>query len=435
MTTTKTLCVSAMILGLLASLCGDLFAAEPTREIIDKTNWQKVEGLLPDCVLNWVKKGDFVLNIEKLNYDPVKMFPDFQMKAFKTNLGKYALDAENGIIDVKTGKLPEHVIGLPFPKIDPDDPKLCPKVMYNNHYMQYQPDNLKFPYEGINVGRKSGFERESESLWSQMAMDGNPWAAKRPNSKGFEKFAIALVLKPYDVAGTAVMLWRYMSPKQEDSSFGYIPAIRRVRRMSPANRSDAFMGGDLAMDDANGYDGKVTAFNWKLLRKQEGIIPVLTPDTVLIVKNEEGEWQTTEGIKGVIYGYQVKEGWQGAPWAPTNLVWVKRPMYVIEMTPRDPYYNYGPQELWVDAEKYGAMYKVINDKAGDYWKTMFISSMTCESADKKVRFASLAGQQMVDGRTDHSTIIEDASPRNIWTYRAKMNPYDYTLGGFQKFCK
>jgi hypothetical protein len=237
------------------------------------------------------------------------------------------------------------------------------------------------------------------------------------------------------VAGTAVMLWRYISPKQEDNSFGFIPAIRRVRRMSPANRSDAFMGSDFAVDDANGYDGKITAFSWKLLGKQEGIVAHLSSDPVRIVQNETGEWQTTEGIKGATFGYQEKEGWQGAPWAPTNLVWVKRPVYVIEMRPKDPYYNYGPQHLWVDAQKFGAMYKVIYDKAGDYWKTFFISSMSCESADKKMRFVSLAGQHVVDDRTDHGTIIEDASPRNIWTYHAEMDPYDFTLGGFQKFCK
>lgn len=404
-------------------------------DVIDRTNWQKIEGLVPESVLNWVKKGDFVLEIGKLNYDPDEYFPDFQMKAFKTNLGKYDLDAENGLIDVATGKLPEHVIGLPFPKIDPKDPKLPEKAMYNNHYMQYQPDNLRFPFQGLSVSRRTGLERESESVWYQIAMDGNPEAVKRPNPDGIEKYAIILTFKPYDVAGTAVMLWRYMSPKKEDASFGFVPAIRRVRRMSPANRSDAYMGTDLAMDDANGYDGKITAFNWKLLRKQEALIPFLSPDPVLIVQNEKGEWQTTEKIKGVIYGYQVKEGWQGAPWAPTNLIWVKRPVYVIEMTPKDPYYNYGPQDLWVDATKFGCKYKMIRDRAGDYWKTFVIPDFCCSSADKKTRFSSLAGQYMIDDRADHATLVEDASPRNIWTYHAILDPYDFTLGGFQKFCK
>ncbi len=35
--------------------------------------------------------------------------------------------------------------------------------------------------------------------------------------------------------------------------------------MSAANRSDAFIGSD-ECDDVNGYDGKVPAFDWKLIR-------------------------------------------------------------------------------------------------------------------------------------------------------------------------
>jgi hypothetical protein len=105
------------------------------------------------------------------------------------------------------------------------------------------------------------------------------------------------------------------------------------------------------------------------------------------------------------------------------------------MTPKDPYYNYGPQQLWVDAELYGTAYKVIFDKSGAYWKTMFISSMGCQSDDKKMMFTSLATQQMVDDRTDHSSVIEDASPRNIWAFFAKMDANDFSLSGFQKFCK
>ncbi len=402
-------------------------------EVIDKTNWQKLEGLVPESVLGWVKKGDFILQIEKLNFDSLAYFPAFQMKAFKENLGKYELDEESGIIDVKTGKLPKAIVGLPFPEIAPEDPKVCEKAIYNNHYMQYQPDNLRFPYEGINIGR-GGFERESESVWYQMAMDGNPWAAKRSNPHGIEKYAITVVKKPYDVAGTAIMLWRYRAPDKEDTTFGYIPAIRRVRRMSAANRSDAFMGSDLAMDDANGYDGKVTAFTWKLLRKQVAIVAYLSADPVRVVQNDMEEWETTPGIRAILFGYQKKD-WQGAPWAPTNLVWVKRPILVMEMTPKDSYYNYGVDELWVDAEKYGVMYKVINDKAGDYWKTFYTSSMVCASSDDKVRFNSLGGQYSLDDRRQHSTIIEDASPRNIWTFYAVMDAHDFTLGGFQKFCK
>ena len=429
----KVLCSVLMVLVFTLSMVHAASADVSPGDVIDKTNWDKAKGLLPEPVLNWVKKGDFTLQIDTLNYNPTDFFPAFAKKAFETNAGKYELDKDDGIIEVKTGKLPKNIIGIPFPKVSPDDPKAGQKLLYNNHYMQYLPGNLRFPFQGLLIAR-SGFDRETEAILQQMAMDGYPGSMEVPNPDGVEKSQIILIKTPYDVAGTAVMTWRYVNGAQQDSSFGYVPAIRRVRRMSPANRSDPFLGGDLAIDDANGYDGKITAFNWKVLRKEEAIIPALSKDPVLIVQNEKGEWLTTKDIKGVVYGYQ-KQGSTGASWAPTNLVWVKRPCYVIEMIAKDPYYNYGPSYMWVDAEIYGVSYKVINDKSGKYWKTFFTSGMVCQSADKTMQFISLAGQQVVDDRVDHSTIVEDASPRNIWAFYAVMDPNDFSLAGFQKFCK
>jgi Protein of unknown function (DUF1329) len=400
---------------------------------IDRTNWEKLEGLVPDPVLDWVKNGDFTLDIDELQYTPRDYFPQFAREAFEANAGKYDLNEDEGIVDVSTGKMPEQVVGLPFPDVELDDPRLPQKVMYNALYMQYILENLRFPFQSIYMGR-SGFEREIGCIWQQAAMDGYPGAQEKKNPDRVEKYSILLVKRPFDLAGTAIMLWRYLDPRMQDSSFGYIPAIRRVRRMSPANRSDALLGSDFSVDDANGYDGKITAFAWKFLGKQEMIAPALSTEAVRVVKNEDGEWETTKTIPAVLYGYQ-KQGWQGASWAPTNLAWVKRPAYLLEMRPKDPYYNYGPQYLWVEAEIFGCAYKVIHDKSGAYWKTFFSSAVACASADGKMRFISLASQQAVDDRSDHSSVIEDASPRNEWHFYADVDLNDFSLAGFQKFCK
>ena len=38
-------------------------------DVIDESNWEKVKGLLPEPVLNWVKQGDFILNIDEPNFE------------------------------------------------------------------------------------------------------------------------------------------------------------------------------------------------------------------------------------------------------------------------------------------------------------------------------------------------------------------------------
>ena len=100
------------IVWLVASLAPAALCDVSPGDVIDKTNWQKLEGLVPDPVLDWVKKGDWILGIEELNYDPLAFKPDFGLEAMKTNVGKYGLGEDEGIVDPKTGKTPAYVLAI-----------------------------------------------------------------------------------------------------------------------------------------------------------------------------------------------------------------------------------------------------------------------------------------------------------------------------------
>jgi len=52
-----------------------------------------------------------------------------------------------------------------------------------------------------------------------------------------------------------------------------------------------------------------------------------------------------------------------------------------------------------------------------------------------MRFYTLTSQQMIDDRANRSTVIEDCSPRNIYTHFAQLDINYFSLGGFQKSCK
>jgi hypothetical protein len=61
-------------------------------DVVDKTNWEKVEGLVPEEFLGWIKKGDFVLQIGELKYKARDFQPPYALNALSANRGKYALD-------------------------------------------------------------------------------------------------------------------------------------------------------------------------------------------------------------------------------------------------------------------------------------------------------------------------------------------------------
>ena len=402
-------------------------------DVIDQSNWQRIEGLVPEPVLNWLKRGDSI-KIDDIGYDPGEFLPPACVESLKTNVGRYDVDEDGLLVDTKTGKLPEFVEGLPFPEISDRDPKAGSKVMYNKNYYTYAVGNLYVPFQGVWIGRKTGVEREIVMDYWVYPMDGYGPAKGEPNSEKLEMHSIIRALAPFDIKGTNILLWRYRDKKQ-DSTFAFVPAIRRVRRMSPANRSDAFLGSDFCVDDAWGYGGKVNAFEWKIIKKKDQLVPFYPGEPVRLILNDAGEWETVNpGTHDVFYGFHDK-GYQGAPWFPTNLVFLLRPTYILEAKAKDKYYNYGTQYLWIDAEFYQPTYKVIHDRSGNYWKVEWQSQLGFEDANKKIRLIGLANMMAFDDRSDHAGLIVLVSPTNIARYFSVMDRNDFSLGGFQKLCK
>jgi len=402
-------------------------------DVLDKTNWEKAKGLLPEEILEWVKKGEFVLQVGELTYNPRDSQPAFALEALKTNVGKYDLGENHWIVESGTGKPASGIIGIPFPEIDTKDPMVAEKIANNRSYRSYIAGDVQNAFS-TDLIRPSGYGRSTKGRMDQMAMVGNPKALARRNPDKVEKYQIFLGTAPYDIAGTAVMTWRYLDPYEQDNTFAYVPAVRRVRRMSPGNRSDALMGSDFAVDDAGGYDGKVTAMEWKFVRSQEALVPFPVSGFSRLEVGEDGAWQSSEHVEEMTYGYE-KKGWQGAQWAPVSWIWVKQPMYVLEMKSKDPYYNYGSQDVWFHADTYVVVYKSIRDKSGKHWKTFMEQHRCYESADKGFHLTHVGDQLLVDTRMKHGTVITAATPTDIWTFYGDMKRDTFSLGGFQKFCK
>ncbi|MEW6442312.1 MAG: DUF1329 domain-containing protein [bacterium] len=402
-------------------------------DVIDKTSWEKAQGLVPEELLAWVKQGEFVLPVGELHFKPGDCQPPFALEARSTNTGKYALDQDGWIVETGSGQPAEHIIGLPFPEVALDDPRAAEKIVCNKTYMQYVAGNVRAVFS-TDYLKRSGYDRSTKGTMLNRVMDGNPQSMTRSNPDRVEKYQIFLATSPYDIAGTAVMTWRYFDPRKQDNTFAYVPAIRRVRRMSPGNRSDSLFGSDFAIDDAGVYDGKVGAMEWKFLRAQEALLPFPAADPLPIVENETGGWRSSENVKEMVCGYQ-REGWQGAPWAPVNWIWVKQPVYVLEMKAKDPYYTYGIQHLWLHTGTYVAVFKTIYDKSGKHWKTVMLQHACFESGDQKFHLTYAGDQIAIDERADHATAIKGPTPTDIWLYSVELAEDDFSLAGFQKFCK
>ncbi len=77
---------------------------------------------------------------------------------------------------------------------------------------------------------------------------------------------IMFFISPADVKNTSFMNWSYNSSKSDDQWI-YLPAIRRVKRISSDSKSDYFMGSDFTYDDLGDRHPKKDSH--KILREEK----------------------------------------------------------------------------------------------------------------------------------------------------------------------
>ncbi len=66
---------------------------------------------------------------------------------------------------------------------------------------------------------------------------------------GKDKKSVMVFKKPADVKGTAFLAWDYDDPNKEDDKWLYMPALKKVRRISGSSKNEYFMGSDFTYDD------------------------------------------------------------------------------------------------------------------------------------------------------------------------------------------
>lgn len=79
---------------------------------------------------------------------------------------------------------------------------------------------------------------------------------------GDQKRTIIFYRKPTNVKGTGFMTYDYFDAKKDDDQWLYLPALRKVRRISASDRGDYFLGTDFTYDDIK-KEGKIEAADFK----------------------------------------------------------------------------------------------------------------------------------------------------------------------------
>jgi outer membrane lipoprotein-sorting protein len=159
---------------------------------------------------------------------------------------------------------------------------------------------------------------------------------------------IMFFVKPADVKNTSFMNWSYDDETANDDQWIYLPALKKVKRISSDSSGDYFMGSDFTYDDLG--DRKPS------------------DDTHTVLRTE---------------------------------IMDELDCYVVESVTKDEDYMYLKTVTWVVKDRWYGLKKDFYDEDGDYLK-----SLTLNNVENINGFWIITGTEMKNEQKDHATIME-----------------------------
>ncbi len=318
---------------------------------LDASNAAAADALLPPEIVAHYKSGQYKNAIAAWPTGPA-WEAGFDA-ASRANATRLDVDEHGTIVEKASGKPATGLYGLPF-AIDAADPKAGVKIMWNAYYALWRVaathDLLALVWVGATAKQRDAV-LDTRLLFYEGVP---PSRAPRANALNLAQQTVATVTSPADLNGTTSLAWRFRDSGKQDQAWTYVPALRRVRQVSPANRSDGFLGSDLSQDDGAVFDGKPEDFEWQLVGARDVLAladPASLAGTVKRTVHPGGGFEDEWPADQKIAGYQ-DPSWTGVAWAPIAPVLVQRKAWVIEAKPRDPYYLFTRIELTIDQETF-----------------------------------------------------------------------------------
>ncbi len=159
---------------------------------------------------------------------------------------------------------------------------------------------------------------------------------------------IMFFISPADVKNTSFMNWSYDEEGKDDDQWIYLPALKKLKRISSDSKGDYFMGSDFTYDDLG--DRKPSDDNHKILR--------------------------TEKVDGL-------------------------DCYVIESVPKDEDYMYSKTISWIVKDRWYNIKKEFYDEDGEFLKTLNIKNV------KNIKgYWIITKAEMDNVQKNHKTIME-----------------------------
>lgn len=325
--------------------------------VINQENVDQFKGILDPALYDHVKQGWVELHTKET--ESLELHPNY-IKATREAVAKPPVLTEDGLVD-------EFVAGRAFPaEPDPNDPLAGLKLAWNYQYGYNWGDNAAICpfYWKFRDLKSAKIERTIKWCFHFLnwmhRVNQDPVPEFTNNPAGLFRSIYTEALEPFDVANTQLLIHRYKDDLKRDNAWLYLGFQRRVRRLVTGQTTDAFLGTDVMIEDFEGYNNRVSDYDWTYVETKDALLPFHHHNELEL----STEYSEPDGYQYIEY-----EG-KGNCFPKTN--WELRKVYVLEATPKDKAHPISKREMYVDAQTFTIPRQAIFDRKGDLWKSFSI---------------------------------------------------------------
>jgi hypothetical protein len=433
---------TAVVVATAAGLTANGVASETAGPgaTITASNKDAVAGLLPKELSDYVIKDYDGLSMKIKDTQSYMPHPKF-VQATKDHACKATLDAK--------GMIQNYVAGQPFPysewakeatghkcDLTPDDPQFALKLAWNVNF-RWQGPGLNIPHFGFSYMRNGGKETwrvtqgEYRRTYFSHRADLLPATSDLEPNTDVEWAEFFDVKTPFDLRGTMFLLYRYNDVAKEDQTFAYIPALRRVRRVSATQKADSLLGTEFTLEDFYLFAGYVWNHTWEAKGENTYLGNMHSERTCFpsVISQEEAlreEGQTRLGND---------QEWNACKWGPFGALpfadetWQKRTVFQLDDVPQREGHPYSRKKLWYDKETMQPLYALAYDRAGNPFRIITTTYKWSENsaipANKGQNVLNVAHIMVVNVQNGNSHVGQfDNSNARVFAVEASRQYYD-----------
>lgn len=363
---------------------------------IDATSVEKYRHLIPESLQQHIAAGDYQFTVGPQLTFPVQS--EYMIRTLE-NAGATALGERPGQLNGYQG-------GRPFLSINQQDPDAGIKTAWNMRYT-YSPDETEtqrfiWRYQDMVTDRvERTLEMYGALLRYQHRYTHQPIPALEDNPSDLYSAMYLRAKSPQDIRNTQLLIHRAEDDTVAEQAWIYFNTQRRVKRIATGQKTDAFLGSDIMIEDFLGYNGRVMDMIWTYQGSQDMLLPYYAHNELYTpTETPSGSDQATH-YKAVTF--------TGKGHCYPHVTWQLRRVHRLKAEPKDSNHPLSKREYLIDAATFTPALVEIYDRAGKLWKLSIAGyTHSDHQMPENVAWQGAIAEavSMIDVQAQHCTTLE-----------------------------